>query len=886
MARATRSNTKNIEDIPLPTRRKAPQRQRVKKPPVPEQEKAAPEQELPGSGTEEDTDEEPEEEEHGEEPEDQPVKPEDKTGRKDQHGEEPENESEPEDEEEPPPIKPKVPNRATDASGRPKPVPRRRGLDSDDPDDAFILSRMGFRRSPVPPGPVAPPQARPHRPSALDSLPNSAPPLPPPQPLHNPRPPSPLVSPPHRPITPFESEPSGSDFETTEREKERHLARVPEHRREPTQAELDADDDAAMEDEVRSEHSRRRGSEAGARSDDSTAQQSSGGESSRKKTKRKLKPQPKNKGKERVEAGGDEGREDGVSFKPGPIPDVAKDAAFTAHAEYQRRMAEIAGQYEKPVLSLYQLVGQSVPTPRHEVNRWNAFQAWYGVHGSKKKDKGTKASEWARVLADEYEKHLKDALGEDWEDPECEAKCMESIVEWFKDRTTDYAPNMKADGKFRKVMASVAQKFIQSSAQAYEVYGVHVFGFVVNTELDEYGITNSMAWGGTQAYEQLRNEHQASIASQLSDYQAMFRVADMKLKGLEVTDELFAVSRTKNPGEKDRDHERRIFSMYIRNDLGKILHARGNHTLEVCKQQKVPWVGWADFAYKEKIQIINWPPSARAPAPGFDLHSKDNGIPQHHMKASNTARLDSEDESAIMIVEWSAEQKALADDDPALADVPLVVNTNRRTVLSVSDSAKYQKSIGRKSKSKKRSGLLGTPPTTRDRRFRALPTCRIAPRIQGPPEDVRPQLLSLAVLIYVIINPASNTLTPTHLHVHGEIALTLARGEIVPAPALTLARGEIVPAPARAEIMPPPMHAMGVQTHGVATHVPPLSPLHAEADPAPALPHAGVTSLRTVHDVEEIEMPAPSRSHGQKNAAAGSSRPPPPEEHPESDSQS
>jgi len=72
-----------------------------------------------------------------------------------------------------------------------------------------------------------------------------------------------------------------------------------------------------------------------------------------------------------------------------------------------------------------------------------------------------KASVWARFLADEYEKHLKSKLSEDWEDPNREAECMEPIIEWFKDRIADFAPTMKADGKFGKVMTSVTEKFIQ-----------------------------------------------------------------------------------------------------------------------------------------------------------------------------------------------------------------------------------------------------------------------------------------------------------------------------------------------------------------------------------------------------------------------------------------
>ncbi|GLB34372.1 hypothetical protein LshimejAT787_0112560 [Lyophyllum shimeji] len=931
--RSTRSNTKTVEDIPLPPRRKAPQRGKTKKTLEPEEEVEPEEEGDPAARTPSKTKRQSKrrleagDAEAENEPEEEPesewfqlnvsITTNDSTSRRAagsrplvlRRVHEPEEEHQPEEdsaeEEEPPIVKPSKKQAATDVSGeedeadqelnvsesadgvdtagatsndaaqrhadaniedprrdlvskvaggRPNPTPRVAGSAPANPDDTFVSSRMGFRRSPVPQAPPVPPPRTSHIPrppsTACDdgddetSVPRPRASRFPgnPPPTNNTPDSQALASPPRHP-TPIDSEPSGSDFEETELEKERQLARVPEHRRAMNQEEQDAEDEEAMEQELQLMRERRRSSGGRADGDDSSGGLSSGLENTRRKKKRRSKPKGKGKGRA-VEEDHEGHDEDGHSFKPGPIPDVAKDAAFTAHAEYQRRMAEIAGQYQKPVLSLYQLVGQSVPTPRHEVNRWNAFQAWYGVHGSKKKEKGTKASERARVLADEYEKYLKDDLGEDWEDPDREAECMEPVVEWFKDRTADYAPNMKADGKFGKVMASVAEKFIQSSAQAYELYGVHVFGFIINTDVDEYGIPNSMAWGGTQAYEQLRSQHKATIATQLADYQAMFRVEEMRLKGLEVAGELFAVSRKLNPGEKDRDGDRRIFSMYLRSDLGKILHARGTHTLEACKQIKVPWVGWADFAYKEKIRIINWPPSARAPSSGFDLHSKNDGIPHRHMKASNTARLDPDDESAIMIVEWSLEQKALRIDDPELADVPLVLNTNGRAVLLVSDSTKYQTSIAGQSKSKKKPGLL-----------------------RRPPEDVRPRPMSLAVLIYGVINLACalpllpilldvDTLTPTLALARGGSVLTLAHGEIVPAHI----HGEIIPTPSHGDIVRAPFQGETAPPHGVTAQVPALSPTHAGTVPTPtlSLTHAGTVPAPAPSLIHAGTVPAPA----------------------------
>lgn len=67
-------------------------------------------------------------------------------------------------------------------------------------------------------------------------------------------------------------------------------------------------------------------------------------------------------------------------YKAGPIPEEAKEAAFALHQTYQQQMQELTNQYEKPVKHFYQLVGQDSVKSRR-LNPWNAFQAWYGVHG-------------------------------------------------------------------------------------------------------------------------------------------------------------------------------------------------------------------------------------------------------------------------------------------------------------------------------------------------------------------------------------------------------------------------------------------------------------------------------------------------------------------------
>lgn len=72
--------------------------------------------------------------------------------------------------------------------------------------------------------------------------------------------------------------------------------------------------------------------------------------------------------------------EEASAHKSGPISDLAKEAAFALHLDYQRQMQALANEHNKPVRLFYQIVGQDAVMPR-SLNAWNAYQAWYGING-------------------------------------------------------------------------------------------------------------------------------------------------------------------------------------------------------------------------------------------------------------------------------------------------------------------------------------------------------------------------------------------------------------------------------------------------------------------------------------------------------------------------
>ncbi|RDB16027.1 hypothetical protein Hypma_003468 [Hypsizygus marmoreus] len=552
------------------------------------------------------------------------------------------------------------------------------------------------------------------------------------------------------------SSPSGSDYEKTQTLLEAQRLRTSARRRSPAIEDLDAEDDEQFEQDIQSKprkhaspmteneseessddesgrpskksklNSKSKASDASPTTDNESDKSS--GEERRKKKKKKVKSKATTKSKsngkrkavaeedlEKDDPRGDGENDDatGSSFKPGPIPDAAKDAAFIAHAEYQRRMQQIANEYKKPVRLLYQLVGQGVSVPRFSLNGWNAFQAWYGVHGDETKPKDTTPAEWTKVLVEKYEEHLQKELGDEWENPKARAECLEPIVEWYKERLGDYIENMRADGNFKKVMLETTEKFVQYSAQAFELYGVHVFGFAINADRDEFGISHSTAWGALPAYAELRKSNKTVIARQLADYEAMFRVEEMKERGVEVTRAAFIVQTAARPNESGRDRDRRVFVDNLRGDLGVILVFRKTHSIEECKKMKILWVAWADLAYEKQVCLINWPSSACVPGKGFDLKMADTGMPHSVIKENNAMRLQAEVDDTmtdyVKITSWSdgelplppdrldshvlSDERAFKTTDLALADVPLVVTSSGRVVMTVVDSLKYRNAV-------------------------------------------------------------------------------------------------------------------------------------------------------------------------------------------------
>lgn len=104
--------------------------------------------------------------------------------------------------------------------------------------------------------------------------------------------------------------------------------------------------------------------------------------------------------------------------------------------------------------------------------------------------------------------------------------------------------------------------FFQSMNVAEE-FGIHIFGFAVETLPES---CSSVAWGGSEEYKYLRATNKTVIQTQLHDYEGMFKVAEMRERGLSSIRSLVNLAR--KPGENEHDHYRRLLGEFFRSDLG------------------------------------------------------------------------------------------------------------------------------------------------------------------------------------------------------------------------------------------------------------------------------------------------------------------------------
>lgn len=128
------------------------------------------------------------------------------------------------------------------------------------------------------------------------------------------------------------------------------------------------------------------------------------------------------------------------------------------------------------------------------------------------------SAEWTELVRENYKKCIETSTDDS---NDSEFTSIVDIIEWYRQRLSDYVLDKKEKDDFQGMMTRITNKFVQmvsvrlllmslvfisylQSTNVYEDFGVHVFGFAINPDTDTHGRSNSSAWGGSPEYGTLR----------------------------------------------------------------------------------------------------------------------------------------------------------------------------------------------------------------------------------------------------------------------------------------------------------------------------------------------------------------------------------------------
>ncbi|KAG6913262.1 hypothetical protein DXG01_008332, partial [Tephrocybe rancida] len=351
--------------------------------------------------------------------------------------------------------------------------------------------------------------------------------------------------------------------------------------------------------------------------------------------------------RQKAKKGKGKARDDNGPFKSGPIPDEVKEHLYAIHANFERQVEELAAEIGKSLHLLFSLVGETPLPSRCAMTLWGAFEAWYGVHGERKKPDDMLKEEWTEIIAFKYNKYCDNNLGPLSKDPDACTKLMKPMLEWYATKYGMYAEEKKTDRTYNKVITKAQQDFMHLAKLNHKYNGLHCFGFIVNLQPNHAGCTFSSMWGATPAFKRMKVTEKGVISCQITDWEGMLRVAQLQLNAKEDKDtesreevekQLWSVL---DPGNLiKRDPDRKTFLAWLGNDIGQIRHAHGE-PLKKCRKITMPWASWPDYAYEHHMCLVNWPGNARAPdglknsGKLYNYKEAGNGLLQADMNASN-----------------------------------------------------------------------------------------------------------------------------------------------------------------------------------------------------------------------------------------------------------
>ncbi|KAG6823662.1 hypothetical protein H0H92_009505 [Tricholoma furcatifolium] len=220
---------------------------------------------------------------------------------------------------------------------------------------------------------------------------------------------------------------------------------------------------------------------------------------------------------------------------------------------------------------------------------------------------------------------------------------------------------------------------------------------------------HSAPFGASPEYEEMLKQNKPVIARDLNLWESHLRIAHALASNTpSIVTTPFFVSLVK-VDKPPKDRQRRLFSAYLRADLGRILHNLHSIPVHTAVQARLQFRQWGTLAISRKLCLINWSADAAVPRGNFTL--KDD-VPAEAFKLSNEARkialktqdypirVSYDEIEYTMIVAWPEEFMELNPDSEDFKTVPLVIDTKGKVLLTAKDAINDAEKAREKAKEK------------------------------------------------------------------------------------------------------------------------------------------------------------------------------------------
>ncbi|KAJ3780478.1 hypothetical protein GGU10DRAFT_337144 [Lentinula aff. detonsa] len=283
----------------------------------------------------------------------------------------------------------------------------------------------------------------------------------------------------------------------------------------------------------------------------------------------------------------DQGGQMGPHQGNGPLPEALRKKLDAINAERDAQIEQATVEAGKSIQSCYKYANGNLRVTR-SASIWNIWQAWYGVHGEKKRPSNVKINEWTAVVRDGMNEFLHSKLSdEEFSDPAARENALREQADWFWARFDSFVEDSKGKGKRGDAMTRrILEPIIQMSNRVYQETGFHIGGYIYHSEI------GASIWVGTKALQRVKATNGTQMLTQARHIGTKITHVDAELAALHGH-----CCVKSNAQQRNRHILPMIFAYYVKRIFEK--------DSDVNKLQPTTFI---DNAWRAKVRIVNWPP--------------------------------------------------------------------------------------------------------------------------------------------------------------------------------------------------------------------------------------------------------------------------------------